>query len=363
MANELQVRYSDLINAKLRAELVLKDGVVFNNDYIGDPKAGAVKIPQRDGEVEVQDYSTTNGVAKTTQNTEYVTVVVNKDKAVNEVIDGYEAAAVPDDMVADRLDSAAYSLAYQLDSDGAAELIGGGTANNVASLTSATIYAEVVKIRTKMSKANIPNSGRYLLATPDTYALLLQSPEFISASNLGDAVKQTGAIGAIAGFTVYEWNDATPGLAFICGHPRYATRIKEWAVPVRVQDLAGSGDFIGASAVQGRYVYAHKVQRPAAIQCVYSPAGLTATLAASDAGKTIATVTGTPASGSLAYKINVGTRVVYGTTKTAYAGTNLTSGTTKIPVEVGDVIEIVGFDSSYNAANVTYVTVAASDIG
>ena len=361
--NELQVRYSDLINAKLRAELVLKDGVVFNNDYIGNPKAGAVKIPQRDGEVEVQDYSTTNGVAKTTQNTEYVTVVVNKDKAVNEVIDGFESAAVPDDMVADRLDSAAYSLAYQLDSDGAAELIGGGTTNNVASLSSATIYAEVVNIRTKMSKANVPNSGRYMLVTPDTYALLLQSPEFISASNLGDAVKQTGAIGAIAGFNVYEWNDATPGLAFICGHPRFCTRIKEWAVPVRIQDLSGSGDFIGASAVQGRYVYAHKVQRPAAIQCVYSPAGLTATLAASDAGKTVATVSGTPASGSLAYKINVGTRVVYGTTKTAYAGTNLTSGTTKIPVEVGDVIEIVGFDSSSNAASVTYVTVAASDIG
>lgn len=361
--NELQTRYSDLINAKLRAELVLKDGVVFNNDYEGDPKSGAVKIPQRDGEVEVQDYNTATGVAKTTQDTAYVTVVINKDVAVNEIIDGYESAAVPDNMVADRLDSATYSLAARLDSDGAAELIGGGTANNVASLTSATIYSEIVNIRTKMSKANVPVTGRYMLVTPDTYALLLQSPEFISASNLGDAVKQTGAIGAIAGFTVYEWNDATPGLAFICGHKKFATRIKEWSVPVRIQDLAGSGDFIGASAVQGRYVYAHKVQRPSAIQCVYSPAGLTATLAASDAGKTVATVTGTPASGSLAYKINVGTRVVYGTTKTAYAGTNLTSGTTKIPVEVGDVIEIVGFDSESAAASVTYVTVAASDIG
>lgn len=363
MANELQVRYADLVNAKLRASLVLKDGVVFNNDFDGDPKSGAVKIPSRDGEVEVQDYNTATGVNKTTQSTSYITVVINKDKAVNEVIDGYEAAAVPDDMVADRLDSAGYSLAYQLDSDGAAELIGGGTVNNVSELTSANIYSNVVAIRTAMSKANVPVTGRYMLVTPDTYALLLNSPEFISASGLGDAVKQTGAIGAIAGFTVYEWNDSTPGLAFICGHPRYACRIKEWSVPVRLQDLGGSGDFIGASAVQGRYVYAHKVQRPSAIQCVYSPAGLTATLAASDAGKTVATVTGTPASGSLAYKINVGTRVVYGETKTAYAGTNLTSGTTKISVTVGDVIEIVGFDSESNAACVTYVTVAASDIG
>ena len=41
MAHELQERYSSLILAKLRKELVLKDGIVFNNDYEGDPVAGA----------------------------------------------------------------------------------------------------------------------------------------------------------------------------------------------------------------------------------------------------------------------------------------------------------------------------------
>ena len=42
MAHESQERYSELVLAKLRNELVLKDGVVFNNDYDGDPAAGAV---------------------------------------------------------------------------------------------------------------------------------------------------------------------------------------------------------------------------------------------------------------------------------------------------------------------------------
>lgn len=49
MAHELQERYSALVLAKLRKLLVLKDGVVFNNDYEGDPKSGAAKIPVRDG--------------------------------------------------------------------------------------------------------------------------------------------------------------------------------------------------------------------------------------------------------------------------------------------------------------------------
>ena len=56
MAHDTQVRYADLVLAKLRKELVLKDGVVFNNDYEGSPSAGAIKVPVRDTEVAVTNY-------------------------------------------------------------------------------------------------------------------------------------------------------------------------------------------------------------------------------------------------------------------------------------------------------------------
>ena len=122
----------------------------------------------------------------------------------------------------------------------------------------------MVDARTDLSKANVPNDGRrYALVTPDFFALLLKSPEFIAASNLGDAVKQSGAIGAIAGFNLYEWNDSTEKLVAVCGHPRFATRVNEWKVPVSINTL--SNTFIGASAVQGRMVYDHKVLRAAGI--------------------------------------------------------------------------------------------------
>jgi len=45
MAHTHQERYSRLVDAKLRATLVKKDGVIFNNRYEGNPKAGVVKIP------------------------------------------------------------------------------------------------------------------------------------------------------------------------------------------------------------------------------------------------------------------------------------------------------------------------------
>lgn len=363
MAHEAQERYSDLVLVKLRDELVLADGFVFNNDYEGDPTAGAVKIPVRDTEVAVSDYDKANGLAPTNGSTTYATLVIDKDKAINELIDGYDAESVPDNLVADRLDSGGYSLALQIDNDGATTLLAGATVTNVESLTKDNIYSTIVDIRTAMSKAKIPDDGkRYLLVTPDTTALLLKSPEFISASDLGDEVKQKGIIGKIAGFLVKEWNDSTANLAMIAGHPKFATRVHEWRVPVKVQDLAESGKFIGACAVQGRRIYAHKVLRSAAIRAVYAPGSLTVSLAASDAGKTIATVTAGNTGSTYAYKLNPASRATFDETSTAYGGTSLTSGTTKIEVSEGDVIEIVNLSSSKVKA-VAYVTVTASDIG
>lgn len=41
---------------------------------------------------------------------------------MNEIIDGFDAESVPGQLVADRLDSAGYSLALQADTDGSVEL-------------------------------------------------------------------------------------------------------------------------------------------------------------------------------------------------------------------------------------------------
>lgn len=366
MAHELQTRYSALILAKLRKELVLSDGDVFNNDYEGDPAAGIVKIPVRDTEVQVSDYDKANGISATSGSTAYVDLPITKDKAVNEVIDGYDAQAVPDKLVADRLDSAGYSLAARIDNDGASTLLAGSTVMNVSVLSSANIYDTIVDIRTAMSKANIPNDNRrYLLVTPDTLALILKCPEFIRSTIQGDQTVTNGTVGKIAGFIVKEWNDTTANLAMIAGHPRFATRVNAWKVPVHIQNLDGSGTFIGASAVQGRMIYDHKVLRSVAIRAVYTPGSLTASLAAATgdgaSGKTVVTVTAGNTGTTYAYKLNPAERATYDMTSSAYSGTSLTSGTTAIAVNAGDVIEVVNLSSSKVKA-VTYLTVTAADI-
>lgn len=362
-AHEHQERWSKLVLAKLRSELVLKDGVVFNNDYEGSPSAGVVKIPSRDEEVKVSDYDKANGISGTHGSTTYVNMPITKDKAVNEIIDGYDAKSVPDNLVADRLDSASYSMAKQIDTDGGTTLLAAATVDNETLLTKDNIYEKIVDIRTRMNKANIPNDGkRYLLALPDAMALILKSPEFISASSLGDEVKVTGAVGKIAGFLVIEWNDDTANLQMLAGHPRFATRAMDFAVPVHLQDLNGSGKYIGASAVQGRKVYDHKVLRSVAIRAVYSPGALVLGAAPGTEGKTKVTVVSGNSGTTYAYKKNPAQRVAYGVTKTTYAGTDLTSGTTEIDVKEGDIIEVVNLVSSKVTA-AGYYTVKKGDIG
>ena len=120
MALTLQDRFSRIVDAKLRASLVQRDGFVWNTKYEGDPKAGAVKVPVRD-EATVVSYDKANGAAKSYTAGSFITIAIDKDKAVNEILDGYDAAAVPDNIVADRLDAAGYGLALAMNADGTAK--------------------------------------------------------------------------------------------------------------------------------------------------------------------------------------------------------------------------------------------------
>lgn len=358
MAHESQERYSSLVLAKMRSENILKDGIIFNNDYEGDPVAGSVKVPVRDGEVKVGDYDRSAGGDLSESSTEYRPILINREKYVNELIDSYDAASVPDNLVADRLDSAGYSMAATLDRDGASTLISQGTRVNVSAISAATVYSDVVDIRTLMSKAKVPNDGRrYLLVTPDIYAAMLKSPLFVQASALGDEVKQSGALGKMAGFTIYEWSDDTANLAMIAGHPRYATRINAWKVPIAIKDLA-DGTHIGASAVQGRSVYGHEVLRKSAIYAVFSAGSLTLTQGAFASDKCKVTVA-EGATDAFAYRVNPAKRAALEEDFTAIATSNaFTSNSTQISCKKGDIIEIIDLDSNKKCVKVGYITVA-----
>lgn len=265
MAVTSQERYASLVDAKLRDVIVQKNGYVWNNKYEGNPKAGAVRIPVRDTEAVAGDYTrdnATSGAALTQASGSYLTLAINKDVAVNEKIDSYSVDSVPDNIIADRLDSAAHSLSLRMNQDGTKELLKAEIIASTAALTKDNVYAQFVDLRTALSREKVPTQGRFALISPEVYALLLKSPEFVKASDLGDAVVQSGAIGQIAGFLLFEDTSLPAVVSVIAGHPNWCTRVDEWAVMPKVQSLDGSGNFIGEVAIQGRKIYGHKLTKP-----------------------------------------------------------------------------------------------------
>lgn len=261
-AHEAQERYSNLVLAKLRKTAVFVH--LFNRSYEGTPTAGAVKIPVRDTEVAVGDYDKVNGGNLTTGSTTYKTLPIDKDKFVNELIDGYDAASVPDNMVADRLDSAGYSMGIELDSELITLLTEKGTASaNTEALTKDTIYESIVDEVAKLKKKGLKPNEMWIAVTNETYALIVKSPEFVKASDLGDKVVQNGIVGRINGVDVYETNNIPDesNIEYIIGNRVFCHFVDEWLVNVSVNDLK-DGKHIGASAVQGRRVYGNEVSRP-----------------------------------------------------------------------------------------------------
>ena len=277
MAHTLQERYGSLIDKRLNASLVTGDNVIFNNRYDGSPKAGAVKIPSRDANVTVGAYNKQTGVSMAYGSTTYITLTIDKDYAVNELIDGYEAAAVPDGLIADRVNSAGYGLAAQLDADSISVLEAQGTkAVSTAALSSSTVYEAFTTAVKALDEANVPLEGRWMIISPAMRkAIMDDTTHFAKASALGDQVVRTGFIGTFEGVPVYMSNrmmknDTTfeSGLSttteFIMGHPDWCHRVREWMVDPALVDLK-DGAHIGASAVQGRMVYGLKVSKAAAV--------------------------------------------------------------------------------------------------
>lgn len=256
---ELQERYSSLVEAKLRANSVFAH--LFNNNYEGDPKAGAVKVPVR-AEATVGDYSIANGGTLATPQTTYATIITDKDHYVNELIDGYYAASVPDGLVADRLDSAGFALADKIDVMLAALLVSSGTAvtGSGTASTKTTIYANIIDAIQTAAALKVNKNEMRLAISNSAYGLLLKSDEFIRAVT-GDIEKfGAGFVGMVGGVPVYETPNLPANTEFVLFNKPFCHYVAEWAVPVAVNDLA-DGKHIGASAVQGRQVWGALVSK------------------------------------------------------------------------------------------------------
>lgn len=249
-----------LDNAHIAANLV-------NRDYEGliRQQGDTVHI-NTIGPVTVDDYTRNTDiddpeVLTTTEQT----LVIDQAKYFNFQVDDVDAAQSAGDLMDAAMARAAYALNDASDAYLLSVIASGADSGNVigssaaVSLTASNVYENIVALRTKLDKANVPTSGRFVVVPPEVYALLLLDDRFVKATDAGtaNATLLNGEVGRVAGFTVYMSNN-TP----------YAT--ETWSIPAGVAAATTYAEQIVsteayrlekrfADAVKGLHVYGAKV--------------------------------------------------------------------------------------------------------
>lgn len=258
----LQERYGDIVEAKLRSVSVFAN--IANRKYEGSPKAGAVKVPVR-AECTVAAYTPATGLAGTDTATTFETIAIDNDYAVNEIIDGYEAAAVPDGKVAERLDSAGYGLGKKAD-DVVLAAINHKTGGNfdcktAASTAKTKIVGQLLDTVAEAIAAGVDQDKIWIVVKPAKMADLLEETLFVGGNNIENMM--TGQIGALAGTPVFVSNNSNFTDNFIVGNSDFVHYVEEFVVEPYLRD--GQGNYIGSAQVVGRLVCGAKVTKAATV--------------------------------------------------------------------------------------------------
>lgn len=227
----------------------------FSTDYEIDGATGQINVPTRSAEVTISDYDILNGVALTQSATDYKVLPIDKNYAINELIDGYEAEAVPDNLRANRIEAAGYSLGLKKENMAITELVGKGTkSNDTTALTEADAYKKIAAEIANMKKRNMEVASMRVVVNADTELLLLTDSKFANtAGTLGAELVREGVIGKINGVAVKPNYLLPEGVEFIIYDKRFTQKYEVWSVEPSINDIK-DGKHIGASALQGRQV-------------------------------------------------------------------------------------------------------------
>ena len=244
--------YANEVLAIARAEMNIYED--FSTDYEQDEVTGQIMVPTRNGEVKVSDYDILQGIELSQSATDYLPLPVDKDYGINELIDGYEAEAVPDNLRAQRVVSAGYSIGLKKENMAIECLMTGTVSSDTNALTTDDVYKKIVAEVKNMKKRNMKVNLMRIVVSADTEELLLTDEKFSnSAGTLGAELLREGVIGKIAGVPVKANYLMAEDVEFVIYDKRFCQKYEVWKAEPSIEDIK-DGKHIKASALQGRQV-------------------------------------------------------------------------------------------------------------
>ncbi len=260
-----QEKYTNEIVPLIREEFFIRND--FSRDYEGDPVVGIVKVPTRNGDIKLSDYDILNGITMTQSATDYLDIPVDQEKAFSELIDGYEAETVPDNIRAQRIESAGYVVGKALEESAINALVTGGTVSeDVTPLTKKDVYEKIATEVSNMKKRGIKASEMRIAISADTELLLLTDEKFANTSGtLGAELAREGVIGKVAGVATKPCYLLPEDVEFIIYAKRWCQSIDAWKAETAINPIQ-DGKHVKASALQGRMVYKDTITNSLAVQ-------------------------------------------------------------------------------------------------
>lgn len=130
---------------------------------------------------------------------------------------------------------------------------GAGTKAAETALTADNIYGEILKAGAALDSAEVPETGRQLLVTPETLLLMKQSKDIVLETDIGADLRIKGVISNLDGANVIRVpaSRVPEGFGFLLAHPSATV------APVKLEsyNTHQNPPGINGQLVEGRIVY------------------------------------------------------------------------------------------------------------
>lgn len=257
--------WSASILEALRAKLVFPS--LCNRDYEGDIREAGdtVHITGYD-DVTVKKYTRgTNITVDAVTDANKGTLTIDQSDYFAFKVNDLDKVQAKADLTGNFTNSAAYNMALNVEKyiSGLMDKAATAPAKTISVTTPSDAYLAVVEARKQLDKQNVPTEGRWIVVSPDFYALLLQDSRFIEGTEAGHNTLLNGVVGSVSGFTVVESNNVptvsgNPSKQSIIAGTNAATTFAQQVN--KVEAMRMQDDF--ADMVRGLDLYGGLVVRP-----------------------------------------------------------------------------------------------------
>ena len=257
--------WSASILEALRAKLVFPS--LCNRDYEGDIREAGdtVHITGYD-DVTVKKYTRgTNITVDAVTDANKGTLTIDQSDYFAFKVNDLDKVQAKADLTGNFTNSAAYNMALNVEKyiSGLMDKAATAPAKTISVTTPSDAYLAVVEARKQLDKQNVPTEGRWIVVSPDFYALLLQDSRFIEGTEAGHNTLLNGVVGSVSGFTVVESDNVPtvsdkPSKQSIIAGTNAATTFAQQVN--KVEAMRMQDDF--ADMVRGLDLYGGLVVRP-----------------------------------------------------------------------------------------------------